>query len=136
MGHLLVFFNFEDKMTQKTNKDNVEITLKQRILSAWKSGHGGSPDTVHLLTGKESLAVIIPKALYQAEIELFKNAPGSSKILDQYLRSLLDTISDDLQGDIEGITGRRIRQITPIVDLKSGYITALFSFRPTEQELA
>lgn len=123
-------------MTLKTNNDNLEIQLKQRILSAWKSGHGGSPDTVHLLSGKESLAVIIPKALYQAEIELFKNTAGSSKILDQYLRSLLDTISDGLEGDIEQLTGRQIRQFTPIVDLKSGYITALYSFKSTDQELA
>ncbi len=108
--------------------------LSQTILSAWQSGHGGSADTAHLLTGKDSLAVIIPRALYQAEIELFKNTAGSAKILDQYLRSLVDAIADDLQEEIEAIAGRLISEIVPIVDLKGGYITALFRFEPTELE--
>ena len=117
------------------NNDNLQ-KLSQRILSAWQSGHGGSADIAHLLTGKDSMAVIIPRALYQAEIELFKNTPGSAKILDQYLRSLVDAISDDLQQEIETIAGRGIKEVVPIVDLKGGYITAFFRFEATELELS
>lgn len=113
-----------------------ESGLSQRILSAWKSGHGGSPNTVHLLSGKDSLAVIIPRALYLAETELFKNEAGSAKILDQYLRSLVETISDDLQEELEQIAGRQIHKVVPIVDLKGGYITALYHFEALQQEPA
>jgi len=116
-------------MNTRTIDGQAEDQLKERFLEAWQTGHGGSAERVHLLTAQDSLAVIIPKAMYQAEITLFKNTSHSAKVLDQYLRSLLVTISDELQPEIEEFTGREISNMVPLIDLKAGYITALYRFR-------
>ena len=61
-----------------TNLENsVSDKVKQDILAAWKEGHGGSADRVHLLEGEEGLVLMIPKALYQAELDLHRTAAGS-----------------------------------------------------------
>lgn len=116
-------------MNLKTIDLQVADKLKERFLEAWQTGHGGSAEEVHLLTAQDSLAVIIPKAMYQAEIVLFQNTTNSSKVLDHYLRSLLETISNDLEPEIEKHTGREIKEMVPLVDLKAGYITALYRFK-------
>lgn len=115
-------------MNVKTIKNQREHKLRERVLEAWKTGHGGTAEQVHLLTDQNNLALIIPKAMYKAEIVLFKNSTHSTQILDQYLRSLLETISDELQSEIEGYMGKEIKEMVPLIDLKAGYITAFYHF--------
>ena len=115
-------------MISKTIGNLTEEELKERVIAAWQAGHGGSAEEVYLLSAENSIAVIIPKAMYQAEIVLFKNTTNSTKILDQYLRSMLEIISDELEPDIEAYAGRPIMEMIPLIDLKAGYITALYTF--------
>jgi hypothetical protein len=111
----------------------VDKTLTEKLseifLEAWQTGHGGSPEEVHLVAGVDSLALIIPKAMYEAEIVLFKNTTTNTRILDQYLRSLLEAIADDLRPMVEEYTGRKIKRIVPLIDLKAGWITAFYRFK-------
>ena len=115
-------------MTTRTIEKLTEQQLRERVIQAWQAGHGGSAEEVYLLRGEDSLALIIPKAMYQAEIVLFKNTTNNTKILDQYLRSILEIISDEIQSDIEAYAGKRIQEMTPLIDLKAGYISALYRF--------
>ena len=115
-------------MSVKTIKKKSKQELKDRVIQAWLDGQVGSADEVLVLSGENSLAVIIPKTMYQAEIVHFKNTTNSTNILDQYLRSLLEIISDELQEDIEGYAGQEIKDMVPLIDLKAGYITTLYLF--------
>jgi hypothetical protein len=114
------------KMTVKIQKTNPAQNLRQHVIDAWQTGHGGTADQVHTMIGEDGLVIIIPKALYQAEVVLFRNAQNSAKILDQYLRTLLESISEDLLPAVEDYTGRHVHEIVPLVDLKAGWMTIFY----------
>jgi len=101
--------------------------LSQRFLDAWQAGHGGNPDEVHILRGDNSIALAIPRAMVQAEKVLFNNTTNT-RMLDQYLRSVLEMIADDLSSTIEDYYGREIMQVIPLIDLKAGWIAAFYQF--------
>jgi len=107
--------------------------LRKRVLEAWQVGHGGNPDHVHILGGENSIALVLPKAMVQAEMVLFKNT-SNTRALDQYLRSVLEMIAEDLSPIIEDCSGREILTIVPLIDLKAGWITAFYQFREKEAD--
>jgi hypothetical protein len=111
--------NLETERTQK---------IKQDILTAWQEGHGGSAEQVHLYQGEEGLVLLIPKALYQAELELNRTSTGGGRVLNQYLRTLLHTVASDFIPMMEEIAGKSIREVVPLIDLRAGWAIALYRF--------
>jgi hypothetical protein len=112
-----------------TNIENsVSDKVKQDILAAWKEGHGGSAERVHLLQGEEGLVLLIPKALYQAELDLHRTATGGGKVLNQYLRTLLHTVASEFIPMVEEITEQKIDDIVPLIDLRAGWALAFYRF--------
>jgi hypothetical protein len=112
-----------------TNIENsVSDKVKQDILAAWKEGHGGSAERVHLLHGEEGLVLLIPKALYQAELDLHRTATGGGKVLNQYLRTLLHTVASEFIPMVEEITGHDIDDVVPLIDLRAGWALAFYRF--------
>lgn len=102
--------------------------LSQRFLEAWQAGHGGNPDEVHILMGDNSIALAIPRAMVKAETVLFNNTTNT-RVLDQYIRSVLEMIAEDLSSTIEDYFGREVMQVIPLIDLKAGWITAFYRFK-------
>jgi hypothetical protein len=112
-----------------TNLENsVSDKVKQDILTAWKEGHGGSAESVHLFQGDEGLVLLIPKALYQAELDLHRTATGGGKVLNQYLRTLLHTVASEFIPMVEEITGQKIDDVVPLIDLRAGWALAFYRF--------
>lgn len=112
--------NFEDALSDK---------IKQDILSAWHEGHGGSAEQALLFQGKEGVVLLIPKALYQAEMDLYSNSAGGGRVLNQYLRTLLHTVASDFIPMLEENTQQTINEVIPLVDLRAGYAIAYYRFK-------
>ena len=115
-------------MTLNENATRFSKELSQLFLEAWQTGHGGNPDEVHILLGDNSIALAIPRAMVQAETVLFNNTTNT-RVLDQYLRSVLEMIAENLSPTIEDYFGREVMQIIPLIDLKAGWITAFYRFK-------
>jgi hypothetical protein len=111
-----------------TDAENTKEKIKQEILAAWKEGHGGSAEKVHLLQGEDGLVLLIPKALYQAELDLHRTATGGGKVLNQYLRTLLHTVASDFIPMVEEITGNEVDNVVPLIDLRAGWALAFYQF--------
>lgn len=120
-------------MTQNTITKRFSEELSQRVREAWQVGHGGNPEEVHILIGENSIALAIPKAMVQAETVLFNNTTNT-RVLDQYLRSVLEMIAEDLSSTIEDYSGREVKQVIPLIDLKAGWITAFYRFKDQVKE--
>ena len=112
----------------KIDSDVVE-RIKNSILSAWQEGHGGSATLVHLFEGQEGLVVMIPKALYQAELDLHSNKAGGGKVLNQYLRTLLQTVAAGFIPMVEETTSRQIGEIVPLFDLRAGWAIIFYRYQ-------
>lgn len=111
--------NFEDALSDKIRHD---------IVSAWQEGHGGSADQAHLFQGEEGLVLLIPKALYQAELDLYSNSAGGGRVLNQYLRTLLHTVASDFIPMLEKNTKQTIEEVIPLIDLRAGWAIAFYRF--------
>lgn len=120
-------------MIENTDHTNFSKKLSQRFLEAWQAGHGGNPDEVHILMGDNSIALAIPRAMVQAEKVLFNNTTNT-RVLDQYLRSVLEMIAEDMSSTIEDYSGREVMQVIPLIDLKAGWITAFYRFKNRVKE--
>lgn len=107
----------------------VSEKIKHDILAAWHEGHGGSAEQVHLFQGEEGLVLLIPKALYQAELDLHRTSTGGGRVLNQYLRTLLHTVASDFFPMVEEITERKIDDVVPLIDLRAGYAIAFYRFQ-------
>lgn len=118
-------------MNSQDTETNLPARIKQQILEAWETGHGGTPDQVHLLQGADGMALIIPKALYQAEVDLVKREPsgGGGRVLNQYLRTLLHTVATDFSPMIEEISQQKVEEVVPLIDLRAGWAIAFYRFR-------
>lgn len=118
-------------MNTQNTETNLPSRIKQQILKAWEAGHGGTPDQVHLLQGEDGMALIIPKALYQAEIDLVKreSSGGGGRVLNQYLRTLLHTVATDFSPMIEEISQQKVAEIVPLIDLRAGWAIAFYRFK-------
>ena len=114
-------------MKINTTHESFSKMLSQRFLEAWQTDHGGNPDEAHILISEKSIALTIPGAMVKAETALF-NRSSNTRMLDQYLRSVLEMVAEDLRSLIEDYFGREIKQITPLIDLKAGWITAFYRF--------
>ena len=112
--------NFEDAISKK---------IKQDIVSAWQEGHGGTADNAHLFYGDEGLVLLIPKALYQAEVDLYRNSAGGGRVLNQYLRTLLHTVASEMIPMLEENTNQTIDEVIPLVDLRAGWAIAFYRFQ-------
>jgi hypothetical protein len=115
-------------MKTKTMDKALKNDLRERVVNAWQVGNGGKKDQVYILDSDNGLAVIISKALYQAEIVLFRNTPNSNRALDQYLRSLLESIADELLPFVEEYSGQSVDVIMPLIDVKAGWMTIFYKF--------
>lgn len=109
---------------------NNEVTekIKQEILTAWQEGHGGDATQVLMFQGVEGLIMLIPKALYQAELDLHRSATGGGRVLNQYLRTLLITVASEYIPLVEELTERKIDEIVPLIDLREGYVIAFYKY--------
>ena len=107
---------------------SVTEKIKKEILAAWKEGHGGSAEKVHLLQGDDGLILMIPKALYQAELDLHRTATGGGKVLNQYLRTLLHTVASEFIPMVEEISGNKVGNVVPLIDLRAGWALAFYQF--------
>ena len=108
-------------MVAKNLETPLSEKLKREILAAWKEGHGGSSEQVYLTKGEDGMVLLIPKALYQAELDLNRTATGGSRVLYQYLRTLLYNVASEFIPLIEEIIEKEIEDVTPLVDLKAGW---------------
>ena len=100
--------------------------IKQEILKAWQEGHGGSAEEVHLFQGEDGLIVLVPQALYQAELDLYSNSSGGGRVLNKYLRTLLYTVTSEFLPLAAEITGKPMDEVVPLIDLKAGWAIAYF----------
>lgn len=108
--------------------------IKQFLLDAWQTGHGGDPEHIHFLQGENVISLMIPRAFYQAEKNLFNsaNATSSTRILNQYIRTLLETVADEAIPLIEKYSSRPVIKVIPLIDLEAGWITALYKLGPSQ----
>lgn len=113
-------------MDQETTR-NYEH-LSEAILNAWQEGHGGSAEEAHIFHGQDGIVLMIPKALYEAELNLLRSYSSGSKLLDRYLRSILETVADEIEVEIESSTQKTISHATPLVDLTAGWAIIFYSF--------
>lgn len=110
-----------------TNSESgLSAKIMQEILKAWQEGHGGSAEEVHLFQGEKGLVVLIPQALYQAELDLYSNSSGGGRVLNKYLRTLLHTVALEFSPLAEEITGKSMEDVVPLIDLKTGWAMAFF----------
>ncbi|MEJ2510429.1 MAG: hypothetical protein P8Y72_02415 [Anaerolineales bacterium] len=103
--------------------------IKAGILTAWQEGHGGHAEKAHLLQGDDGIALLIPEALYQAEIELSRDTIRGSHLLEEYLRTLVDSISSELIPLIENFAGQEVAEIIPLIDIRAGWMIAFYRFK-------
>lgn len=108
--------------------------IKRFLLDAWQTGHGGDPDQIHFLQGENVISLMIPRAFYQAEKKLFNsaNATSSTRILNQYIRTLLESVAEEAIPLIEKYSNRSVTKIIPLIDLEAGWITALYKLGSPE----
>lgn len=111
---------FENEISEK---------IKQNIVSAWQEGHGGTAEKAHLLHSNDGVVLLIPEALYQAEMTLSRNPGAGGNVLDQYLRTLLHTVASDFVPMLEKNTNQTIDQVIPLVDLHAGWAIAFYRFK-------
>jgi hypothetical protein len=123
------FFVEEINMVMQTVKSNLGERLKNDLLKAWRNGHGGSPEVVHLFHGEEGLVMMIPKGLLEAEIALSRKAGGSTRLIHNYLRELLHVVTMDLVELVEEFTQKRVEDVVPLIDLRAGWVTAFFRYQ-------
>lgn len=95
--------------------------ITEIILNAWQEGHGGSADRAHVFQGDEGIVLLIPKALYQAELNLLRSYSSGTQVLNRYLRSLLESVAAEVSLKIEDSTERVITETIPLVDLHAGW---------------
>jgi hypothetical protein len=100
--------------------------IKQEILTAWHEGHGGAAEKVHLFQGEKGLVILIPQALYQAELELYSNSASGGQVLNKYIRTLLHTVASEYLPLAEEITGKAMDDVVPLIDLKAGWAIIFF----------
>ena len=103
--------------------------LTESILNAWQEGHGGSADKAHIFHGHDGIVLMIPKALYEAELNLLRSYSHGAKLLDRYLRSILDTVADEIAQEIDSNFENTISHATPLVDLTAGWAIIFYSFK-------
>jgi hypothetical protein len=117
---------------QKSPKQLDQITTA--ILSAWHEGHGGSADQAYVFQGDEGIVLMIPKALYQAELNLLRYYSSGSKLLDRYLRSLLETVAIEVSLEIEECLDQKIDQAIPLVDMSAGWAIIFYRFKNSPEK--
>ncbi|MBN2502149.1 MAG: hypothetical protein JXB38_15300 [Anaerolineales bacterium] len=116
-------------MTIKSLETSLAERIKRHILTAWQDGHGGSAEQIHLLLGEEGLVLLIPKALYKAEVALTRDSTNGIRVLDRYLRTLLSAVADEYVPLIEECTQQVVEDAIPLVDLRAGWITIFYRFK-------
>jgi hypothetical protein len=121
-----VFF-LEDNMEQQSTRKHEHLT--DAILSAWQEGHGGSAEKAHIFRGEDGIVLMIPKALYEAELNLLRYYSNGAKLLDRYLRSLLETVADDIAVEIQESTQQKLGEAIPLVDLTAGWAIIFYTFK-------
>lgn len=111
----------------------IETTMAERIkgnlLQAWQAGHGGDPEKAHMLQSEEGLALMIPKGLLQAELDISRQAGAGTRVIHNYVRELLHLVSSDLIELVEEFSQRRVDEVVPLVDLRAGWVIAFFRFK-------
>jgi hypothetical protein len=114
-------------MEQHTNSQHEKIS--EVIRNAWQEGHGGSVERAYIFQGEDGLVLMIPKALYQAELNLLRVYSSGASLLYRYLRSLLETVASDLSMEIEAITEKTISEVIPLVDLNAGWAIIFYRLK-------
>jgi hypothetical protein len=115
-------------MDQMNFETEVSNKLKNEVLSAWHESHGGNASQVNLFIGDEGILLLIPKAFYQAELDLHRTTTGGNRVLNQYLRTLLATVAADFIPKIEALCDKSVDEVIPLIDLREGYVIAFYKF--------
>ena len=110
-------------------ENGISEKIKQTIVSAWQEGHGGTAEKAHLLHSNDGVVLLIPEALYQAEMTLSRNSGAGENVLDQYLRTLLHAVASEFVPMLEKNTNRTIDKVIPLVDLQAGWAIAFYRFK-------
>ena len=108
-------------MTVENLNTSLLDKVKNRFLTAWQEGHGGSSEKIYLTAGEDGIVLMIPQALYQAEVELHRTASGGSKVLNQYLRTLLNAVAEEFISEVEEIVDQKIEDVIPLFDIRAGW---------------
>jgi hypothetical protein len=127
---LLAILFKERIMAPQAVQTSMAERIKNDLLQAWQIGHGGGAEKAHLLLGEDGLALMIPKGLLQAEIELSRKAGAGTRVIHNYVRELLHLVSSELIDLVEEFAQRRIDEVVPLVDLRAGWVIAFFRFDP------
>ena len=116
-------------MSEKQQTPSDLAQIKSAILSAWQVGHGGSAEQAFIFQGEQGIVLMIPKALYQAELNLLRVYSSGSKLLDRYLRSLLETVATEVSLEIEQRLDQTIDEAIPLVDMSAGWAIIFYRFK-------
>ncbi|NIW48375.1 MAG: hypothetical protein GWN30_27580 [Gammaproteobacteria bacterium] len=103
--------------------------FKQDLLTAWQEGHGGNAEKIHVFHGEEGVVLIIPEALYPAELDLQRASREGGRILHEYLRTLLESVASDFITTVEEMAEKNIGDVIPLIDLRAGWAIAFFQFK-------
>ena len=101
--------------------------LQQTFASGWEVDHGINAGTSQVLFGEDCMAVIIPQALNQAEIELFRSS-GDHRVFENYIENLVGIIFSEQKAYIEERLKTKVIDILPLIDQRMGWITAFYQF--------
>lgn len=116
-------------MDQMNFETEVSKKIKQEILDAWHEGHGGSAEQINLFYGDEGIILLIPKAFYQAELDLHRATTGGKRVLNQYLHTLLSTVASEYISKFEALTQKDIKEVVPLIDLREGYVIVYYKYK-------
>jgi hypothetical protein len=100
-------------------------SLAQTFLLAWQEAHGTPAGFASVLTGTETLAILIEDTLTKAEFALAEQ-PDGQVILQRYIETVFEQLAPELTGAVEAVSGRRVSQKCVSVSLKCGWILCLF----------
>lgn len=79
-----VDFSYDKKIMEITIDKKVMDDIREFFSNAWNVNHEGESGKSHIRLGKRNLAIMIPRAPYQAELDLIKRS-GSTRALSRYL---------------------------------------------------
>lgn len=88
-----------------------------------RTGH--APKAVTVLLGEGTLVITLHGALSPAEEALARTPDGAAQV-QEFHRKLFASSSDALRGEIERITGAKVRQATAEVETATGTVIHAF----------
>ncbi len=89
-----------------------------------RTGH--TPKAVTVVASDETVVLTLHEALTPAEKILARTEAGAAKV-EQYHRALFAVSCDELRGEIQRLTGRKVREAAVVVEPATGAIVHAFT---------